>query len=628
MLQSALLGGFIIAAAAVKAAQPGAVKPVAAPMRDLTWGQLNFLHTTDTHSWLGGHFLEPSFSADWGDYVSFSQHMRKLADDKGADLLLVDTGDRIEGSGIYDGSVPKGIYQYDIYAQVEVDLISTGNHELYQAYSIDMEHNTTVPNFKENYIASNLDYVDPKTGKRVPQAQRYRKFRTKNLGISIVSFGFIFDFTGNANNSVVQPVAETVQEEWFQEAIKEKPDLFVVIGHVGVRMEEFAAIFKAIRREDWDTPIAFFGGHLHIRDAVSYDSKSLAIASGRYLETIGWMSIDGLIKRHHKDGDNEQAEAGRGLSFARKYIDNNLYGMYYHTGLNETTFPTKKGQEVSRMIGDARKNLHLDHRYGCAPRNLWMTRARYPGRDSIYTWLEEEVLPGVVVNEDRKDKPRLAMVNTGGIRFDIFKGPFTRDDTFTVSPFNSGFRYVPDVPYEIAQKVIGILNSQTRIFVAGLPDTRHLTIPQQMYPRPRLDSFGEAEAEAEAEAIGQVGQDGDAAEARLELRRAEDASEGSDELFGGYTTRDDISKDGDDTVHKPIDFFAVPNCIQAEIGFSAEEKPKTVDFVFLDFLLPWIIPALKFSGGDYGAKDVEQYMEGTLTSKLAEWIGDNWKDEC
>ncbi|KAL6903207.1 Metallo-dependent phosphatase-like protein [Trichoderma evansii] len=625
MIQSSLLGGFI-AAAAVQAAQPGAVKPVAAPMRDLTWGQINFLHTTDTHSWLSGHFLEPSFSADWGDYVSFSQHMRKLADDKGADLLLIDTGDRIEGSGIYDSSTPKGLYQYDIFAQQKIDIISTGNHELYKAYSIDMEHNTTVPNFKENYVASNLDYIDPKSGKQVPQAQRYRNFKTKNLGLNIVSFGFIFDFDLNANNSVVQKVADTVKESWFQDAIKEKPDLFVVIGHVGVRMEEFKTIFTAIRKEDWDTPIAFFGGHLHIRDAVSYDSKSLAIASGRYLETIGWMSIDGLTKKHPKDGDKDGDNAGevevkKGPTFTRKYLDNNLYGMYYHTGLNETTFPTKEGQKVSKMIEDARKNLKLGHRYGCAPRDLWMTRAPYPSKDSIFSWLEEDVLPGIIANKEREDKPRLAIVNTGGVRFDIFKGPFTRDDTFTVSPFNSGFQFVPDVPYEIAKKVIGILNSETRIFVDGLPNTRGLTIPQLMYPRPTFDSKDETET------IDQVDQDADEAEARLELRGV-DVSDGNDDLFGGYTTKDDIGKDGDDTVHKPIDFYAVPNCIQAEIGFSAEEEPKTVDFVFLDFLQPWIIPALKFSGGDYNAKDIEPYMDGTLTSKLAEWIGDNWKEEC
>lgn len=55
MLRGAILGGCF---AVARAAQPGAVEPIAAPMRDLTWGQLNFLHTTDIHGWLGGHLLE------------------------------------------------------------------------------------------------------------------------------------------------------------------------------------------------------------------------------------------------------------------------------------------------------------------------------------------------------------------------------------------------------------------------------------------------------------------------------------------------------------------------------------------------------------------------------------------
>lgn len=56
MIRSSILGAAL--ALVARAAQPGAVQPVAAPMRDLTWGQLNFLHTTDTHGWLGGHLLE------------------------------------------------------------------------------------------------------------------------------------------------------------------------------------------------------------------------------------------------------------------------------------------------------------------------------------------------------------------------------------------------------------------------------------------------------------------------------------------------------------------------------------------------------------------------------------------
>ncbi|GJN69456.1 hypothetical protein PLICBS_003504 [Purpureocillium lilacinum] len=608
MFTRSVLGASLVLVA--RAAQPGAVDPVAAPMRDLTWGQLNFLHTTDTHGWLGGHLLEPQYSADWGDYISFAHHMRKRADDTGADLLLVDTGDRIEGNGLYDASTPKGLFQYDIYAEQNVDIICIGNHELYQAYSADREHNTTVPNFRENYIASNLDYIDSTTGERKPLAQRYRKFKTKNQGLEIVAFGFLFDFTGNANNSVVQPVAETIKEEWFQEAMREKPDLFVVIGHVGLRMEEFRTIFTALRKQNWHTPIVFFGGHAHVRDALSYDSQSFAMASGRYFETIGWMSVDGIKKAKKPDKD-VSAEAS--LSFTRKYMDNNLLGMYYHTGLNETTFPTKHGKRVSDMISRARDALQLDYKYGCAPKDLWMSRAKFPSNESIYSWLQDDVLPDIVVSDTRKEKSRLAIVNTGGIRFDIFKGPFTRDSTYTVSPFTSGFSYVPDVPYDVASKVIGLLNSAGKVLETDRTHSRFLDIPEQM-------TFEDLTH------VGLVDDDSEEEEPRLELRSVP-TSDGPD-LIPGYTTKDDIGSDGDDTVHKEIKFHAVPNCIQAEIEFPDEGKPEKVDLVFIDFVQPWIIPALKFSGGDFSDDDVQRYMDGTLTYKLGEWIKKNWKTDC
>jgi 2',3'-cyclic-nucleotide 2'-phosphodiesterase (5'-nucleotidase family) len=40
------------------AEQPEALKPIAAPMRPLQWGQLNFMQTTDTHGWHAGHLQE------------------------------------------------------------------------------------------------------------------------------------------------------------------------------------------------------------------------------------------------------------------------------------------------------------------------------------------------------------------------------------------------------------------------------------------------------------------------------------------------------------------------------------------------------------------------------------------
>ncbi|CAJ2504269.1 Uu.00g116630.m01.CDS01 [Anthostomella pinea] len=605
-------------AAVAEGAQPGAPAPVAAPMRDLEWGQVNFLHTTDIHGWLGGHLQEALYSADWGDYISFTEHMRQKANEQGVDLLVIDTGDRIEGNGLYDGSDPKGKYSYDIFREQSVDAVCTGNHELYQIDSVAREHNITVPNFKKSYIASNLDYIEPQTGDQIPQAQRYIKLKTKNQGLNVVALGFLFNFDRNANNSVVQPVEETLKEEWFKNAIREKPDLFLVIGHVGLRMKEFDLIFSAIRDQNWYTPIAFFGGHAHVRDAKKYDDKAFAIASGRYLETIGWMSVDGI----KKSKDEVSAEAS--VSFKRRYIDNNLFGLHYHTGLNETTFPTEHGRNVSKMIMEGRKALDLDNAFGCAPQDLWMSRAEYPSNASIFTWLEEQVMPDAVVNKERADKPRLAILNTGAIRFDIFKGAFTKDSTYLISPFESKFNYIPDVPYAVASKVLHMLNNRGQVFGGSGLDTRYMTIPEQMAPRPSL--FEEPVTAADEPQLRIFGGSGDQ-QIPLSSSSGDDKGTGKEpELVGGYTTKDDLGTDGDDAVHSPIRFFAVPNCVQSEAAFPEDGDPDTVDLVFIDYVQPWIIPALKFSGGDYSTNDVRVYLNSTLTDVIAGWVKEHWGD--
>lgn len=605
MVSKPLLTSGLLAARAI-AMQPSAAQPVAAPMRALQWAQLNFLHTTDTHGWHGGHLQESQYSADWGDYVSFAQHMRASADERGVDLLLVDTGDRVEGNGLYDASTPKGQFTYDIYREQDIDLICTGNHELYQLDTAERERNQTVPNFVDKYLASNLDYIDPKTGDAVPMAQRYKKFQTKNQKLNVVAFGFLFDFTGNANNTRVQKVADTIKEDWFQNAIREKPDVFVVIGHIGLRMDELRQIFDAIRRENWFTPIAIFGGHAHVRDAITFDSRAYGIASGRYFETIGWMSVDGIAKK--SEDLNTMA-----VSFNRRYIDNNLFGLYSHTGLNETTFHTDHGRNVSKMITEARKELQLDKSYGCAPQTYWMARTPYPSDNSIFTLLDQQILPDIIYNETRKAIPRLAIINTGAIRFDIFKGPFTVDTTYIVSPFQSKMAYIPEVEYSIAKKVLLLLNKETKILDMPNHDPRMMGPPEQwqitqdiIYPSlPPVQSFEQVDGQ----------------------KPLNDVQDEPD-LVNGYTTKDDIGTDGDDAIHSPINFYVQPNCIQSEVGFPEEGEPEMVDLVFTDFIIPWVLVALKLSGGDYNETAVKLWDEVPFTDMLSGWIQENWKGDC
>lgn len=636
ILRSQLHICFLLFSTLVLSSQPSAPEPVSAPLRELPWGQLNFLHTTDTHGWHAGHLQEPSYSGDWGDYISFADRLRERADEDGVDLLLIDTGDRIEGNGLYDASDPKGKYTLDIFKEQKIDVICTGNHELYKKSSSENEYLITVPNFHGNYLASNLDILDPDSGKRVPLAPRFRKFTTKNQGIRVLAFGFLFDFTGNANNTSVEPVEKTIQQKWFLEAIHDRNvDLFLVAGHVLLDSPEYNAIFKAIREVQWDTPIQFFGGHTHIRDYFKYDSKAYGLESGRYMETIGFMSITGL-----STGGKQKARSFHGTpgavaaepKFFRRYIDNNLYSFHHHTTLNSTTFPTPHGRNVSAMIASARKALELDYRFGCAPCDLWTNRAPFPSGNSIFTWLQKQVFPSMISESTRKDNPRLVIVNTGGIRFDVFKGPFTIDTTYTISPFTSGFRYIKDVPYKTAKKLITILNQEVpQIFDLPYDLAARIPVSRESSQSTVADFFTGSSFEDHQQ---------------LPLSSPSSREKGEDSLTPGYTTTDAAGSDGDDTIHSPIKFYKVPNVFGTRIGFpsssasaqsspsfntdtESETEPETVDLVYVDFIERYVLLALKFLGTDYAGGDTDVYMEGkTLTEVISEWVEGNWKGDC
>ncbi|EAW12108.1 metallophosphoesterase family protein [Aspergillus clavatus NRRL 1] len=595
------------------AVQPSAPDPIPAPIRDLKWGQLNFLHTTDTHGWLAGHLQEASYGADWGDYVSFTTRMREKAHAEGTDLLVIDTGDRVEGNGLYDSSEPKGVYVSDILRQQHIDLMSSGNHELYKQNSSETEFYTTVPNFRGNYLASNIDILHPSTKELVPLAPRFKKFTTEMQGIRIIAFGFLFDFTKNYNNTIVYTVEDTIKTSWFQEAIRDaEVDLFLVIGHVPVHSKEFSAVFKEIRKIRWDVPIQFFGGHFHIRDYARYDSRAYALASGRFMETIGFMSIDGL-----STSKNRIKPAMTSPKFFRRYIDNNLFSFQHHTGLDRESFPTEHGRNVSLLIQESRTALYLDKIHGCAPRDLWMSRVKYPSEDSVYTWLEKEVLPDQVRDQSRTGKSALVVVNTGAIRFDIFKGPFTQDTTFIVSPFTSGFRYIKDIPYDKAQSVVEVLNKQPQILTGLMGQSSNL--PWTLAP-PEQSAFTRDRA-IKANAMP--------ARFLTDQTRFPLSALSQYEVFPGYTTLDDGGLDGDDTVHSPISFYRVPNCIQALIPPEASTHPKTVDLVYIDFIEPYVALAAKFASLDVDfSQDSDVYMpSSTLTNLILDWVKDNWKCE-
>ncbi|KAI0128403.1 Metallo-dependent phosphatase-like protein [Xylariales sp. AK1849] len=593
----------------VKRMQPSAPNATYGPTRALEWGQLNFLHTTDTHGWLEGHLLEGNYGADWGDFVAFSSHMKQQASDMGVDLLLVDTGDLHDGNGLSDVTTPDGEISNTVFEKLDYDLLTIGNHELYLAEVAYQTFNEISKFWGDKYLTSNVQILNNETTEWEYIGKTY-KYLTTEHGLRIMAFGVLFDFTGNVNISKVIPAETMVTQDWFLDAVNytEKVDLFLILGHNPARVSEdsgstFGIVHDAIRKAHPITPIQFFGGHSHIRDFAVLDESSTSLESGRYCETLGWLSMSGFTKcssglkgvSNPLGVPNPSRKATTNSTspykYSRRYLDWNRATFEFHADqVSDAAFDTESGSSTSAQITTYREQLNLGDVYGCAPQAYCVSCAEFNSSANIFPLLSE-ALAEVVVNETRTDIPRYIIANTGSIRFDLYKGPFTYDDFFIVSPFEDVFMYVPEVPCSLASTVLGSLNN------AGANEKRNLgsmPIERDICVNPIVAPLGARDV-----------LDHDHLHTAVTRRQVVD-------LVAGYTTTDDFGTDGDDTAHSQIPQYDIPDFFQGEGGFGEGGCTDTADLIFLDFIQSDVLTIL---GSDYSDSDVGYYINSTFTTR-------------
>ncbi|KAK3671123.1 hypothetical protein LTR78_008924 [Recurvomyces mirabilis] len=625
-----------------KRMQPDAQNASYGPSRGpLPWGQLNVLHTTDTHGWLEGHILEKNYGADWGDAVSFTKAMRNKADRLGVDMLIVDTGDLHDGAGLSDATSPNGVLSNPIFDNIDYDLLTIGNHELYVS-SIAYEH---FYNFSrvwgEKYLTSNVQIINPNTSEFEYIGHQYRYFTTAN-GLRIMAFGLLYDFTGNSNVSKIFTAAEVVEQAWWKQAISGYPencetqvpiDLFVMLGHNPVRWNDtestFETYYSSIRAAQPKTPIQVFGGHSHLRDFAVYDEMTTALESGRYCETLGFFSMTGLSSSNYtgalvpfgvpnptqmalssnKTNDPNATNVGASLKYARRYLDWNKITFEYHaTGSqNSSMFDYYKGSAVTRNITATRAELGLSDVLGCAPQTYCISCAPYGTAENIYSGLVPQALTLGVVNASRASNPRFLIVNSGGIRFDLVQGPFTVDDSYIVSPFADIFVYLPAVPYSIASQLLNELNNDPLY-----NGKRDLSAVEDIHTR---------ELSARDFAFHPIRGDdcrSPAPESIMAKRALKPAVKRQQiMLTPGYTTTDDFGSDGDDTVHSHIGNFvnSIPAYIGSNASLPSNPSPNApVDLIFIDYIASDVLPALAGLGANYSESDVQYYINSTFST--------------
>lgn len=272
--------------------------------------------------------------------------------------------------------------------------------------------------------------------------------------------------------SKVIPAKTMVNESWFKSALHtSKPiDVFILLGHNPVRQtvssSTLGTVYKAIRAVHPKTPIQILGGHTHVRDFSVYDDSAVALESGRYCETLGWLSMSGFNGRNsHFEGSKNpkgvpnptrpaKDYSTSPFKYARRYLDWNRKTFIYHSNQDAQTFDIRAGKKVTTDVTAVRDELKLGEVFGCVPKSYCQTCVPFDNSSNIFPGVIVPAVSAIVQNPARADKSRIILGNTGGIRFDLFKGPFTFDDNFIVSPFRDVWFYIPDVPYNLAKNVI------------------------------------------------------------------------------------------------------------------------------------------------------------------------------
>lgn len=543
------------------------------PHRNLTWNDINFVHTTDTHGWYSGHINQPLYHANWGDFISFTTHLRRIAHSRNQDLLLIDSGDRHDGNGLSDITSPNGLKSTPIFIKQDYDLLTIGNHELYLWENSKQEYETVVNHFQDKYVCSNVD-IRLDNGLFVPLGLKYKYFTTPIRGIRVLAFGFLFDFKRFNSGTRVTPMAETIHEPWFQEALKHEVDLIIIVGHTPISHNwgEFYQVHQYLRQFFPDTVIQYFGGHSHIRDFTVFDSLSTGLQSGRYCETVGWTSVN---------LDKADLNLPVRQRFSRSYIEFNTDSFKYHTNLDKE-FDTAKGKLVSKLIRETRKELKLDTLIGYVKTNYYVDYVPIDHPKSIFNLLALKILKTLPKS---KHEERITIINTGSIRYDLYKGPYTIDSKFIVSPFENIWVNIT-VPKSVATKVAAKLNDADYISASRLkPPHQYDLQVQDLSTSPHQAHF-----------------------------------EMQEKLPKGYVTHDDFGADGDDTLHRAVVNFPVPNVIQSvEIN---DEVDSPVNLVFYSFITPniiWALKELNFSTEQVPTPYSDIYL-GTL---LNEFVANN-----
>ena len=176
-------------------------------------------------------------------------------------------------------------------------------------------------------------------------------------------------------------------------------------------------------------PLRFVTGHSHVRAFRVLDNHSVAYEAGNYLNTVGFASFS-------YPSNASSSSSSTSSNFEYRNIDANQVSMASVAGLNSTTpLLTAAGAALQAEIVRVESTLGLNDVLGCAPRT-YRTYLPLSSAESLWRLWTQEVTTQAALGSNAS---RIVVQSTGALRYDLFSGPVTRNDIWTMCPFEDRY---------------------------------------------------------------------------------------------------------------------------------------------------------------------------------------------
>ena len=423
------------------------------------------------------------------------------------DLYFVMNGDWIDGTGLAIDGDPSSLIP--LVEKMPFDVVNTGNHELYKSSVV--EYMTRPGGFIDwwgpRHLSSNVLLKSSSTtttsssqqhAAAKPLSNRYIVLHGTNHDVLV--FGYLYNLQNPSELLTITNVEDTVKQSWFLNALKEESyDAILLMAHMGHDDPLVDVILNAIRHVVGTfMPIQFITGHTHYRRYGQKDTYSTSIESGRFLDTIGFVSFpthttvlstpstsspsssnsNSSTSSIINGGDDDSSSSSL---FRHVFLDANVQVLRETLGFMEgendddddadDDFVTTNGRDLSTFIEETRAKLGLTARIGCAPQDYYINRTMQSYEtESLWRLYKEQVVPATLFPND-VSSPKVILVSQGSWRYDLLGGNnLQADDMIAVDPFNEPVYYLGSYPIEVILKLNATLNANATVYYEQLPN--------------------------------------------------------------------------------------------------------------------------------------------------------------